>query len=188
MLLDISLSLWQTLLVKRPNTQLILPALCRTSCKVHVYASPQLYVVGKNGIFVDSGCSVGGAQNAEALFRQAQSGTQQAGRQAYQQAFSSDNEATFQQGDYAQEAASLPAAKPVHGRMLTFVSDGGKAVLSSSVALGNPSSTAKRTHLQTALKSHGMFIYVQAWNSSHTGLCLDLQLSFCITCECTPHM
>ena len=37
MLLDISPSLWQTRLVKQPDPQLNLPALCQTSCKVHIY-------------------------------------------------------------------------------------------------------------------------------------------------------
>ena len=112
-------------------------------------------------ISFDNTCTVGGAQNAEALFRQAQSGTQQAGRQAYQQAFSSNDEAAFQQEDYAQEAASLLAAKPVQGRMLTFVSDGGKAMLSSSIAPGKPSSTAERTHIQSDLRSHGTSLHVE---------------------------
>ena len=98
-------------------------------------------------------CSVGGAQNAETLFRQAQSGTQQAG---YQQAFSSTDQAAVQQENHPQETAFLLDAKPLHGRMLTFVSDGGKAMLSSSVASGNPSSTAKRTHLQSGMEPHGI--------------------------------
>ena len=90
-----------------------------------------------------SQCNVGGAQNAEALFRQTQSGAQQTGRQAYQQASNA-----FQQDTAA--AASAPARdmllplqpapepdKGVQGRMLTFVSAEGKATLSSTAQSGS---------------------------------------------------
>ena len=83
----------------------------------------------------------GGAQNAEALFRQTQSGAQQAGSQAYQQA----NNALSQDTAFS-SPESFPAApsqafqqpcKVVKGRMLTFVSAGGKATLSSTAQTGS---------------------------------------------------
>ncbi len=83
----------------------------------------------------------GGAQNAEALFRQTQSGAQQAGSQAYQQetndlsqdpAFSSPN--SFPAAPL--EAVEQPSKEP-KGRMLTFVSAGGKATLSSTAQIGS---------------------------------------------------
>lgn len=83
----------------------------------------------------------GGAQNAEALFRQTQSGAQQAGSQAYQQANNAlSQDIAFSSPDSV-PAAPLQAvqqpSKVVKGRMLTFVSAGGKATLSSTAQTGS---------------------------------------------------
>lgn len=85
----------------------------------------------------------GGAQNAEALFRQTQSGAQQAGSQAYQQANNALSQDTASSSPDSVLAAPLQAVqqpfKVVKGRMLTFVSAGGKATLSSTAQTGSES-------------------------------------------------
>ncbi|KAL0047600.1 hypothetical protein WJX82_007565 [Trebouxia sp. C0006] len=96
----------------------------------------------------------GGAQNAEALFRQTQSGAQQAGSQAYQQetndlsqdpAFSSPN--SFPAAPL--EAVEQPSKEP-KGRMLTFVSAGGKATLSSTAQIGSEPISGRSKRSQSA--------------------------------------
>ena len=83
----------------------------------------------------------GGAQNAEALFRQTQSGAQHAGSQAYQQANNALSQDTAFSSPDSVPAAPLQAveqpSKEPKGRMLTFVSAGGKATLSSTAQTGS---------------------------------------------------
>jgi len=83
----------------------------------------------------------GGAQNAEALFRQTQSGAQHAGSQAYQQANNALSQDTAFSSPDSVPAAPLQAvqqpSKIIKGRMLTFVSAGGKATLSSTAQTGS---------------------------------------------------
>lgn len=52
--------------------------------------------------------------------------------------------------------------------MLTFVSEGGSATLSSSVASDKP---AKHTHLQPGASSPGMSLHAKLWKSSSVGSC-----------------
>lgn len=83
----------------------------------------------------------GGAQNAEALFHQTQSGAQQVGSQAYQQADNALSQDTAVSSPDNVLAAPLQAVQQpsqgVKGRMLTFVSAGGKATLSSTAQTGS---------------------------------------------------
>ena len=94
---------------------------------------------------------VGGAQNADALFRQTQSGAQQTGRQAYQQAsnaFQQDTAASAPGRDM--QLPFQPAPEPdqgVQGRMLTFVSVGGKAALSSTAHTGSAPTSGRHSML-----------------------------------------
>lgn len=141
-LLEISPSLSQMPFFRRPDPQLSLPALCQKYCKVRLQACPCLIATITSCLYMQV-CNVGGAQNAEALFHQTQPGTQQAGSQAYQQTYSSSHEPARKQEAYAPPDASDLTAKSAQGRMLTFVSGDGKAMLSSSVAADNPSPTGK---------------------------------------------
>ena len=94
---------------------------------------------------------VGGAQNAEALFRQPQSGAQQTGRQAYQQAsnaFQQDAAASTPEGNMPLALQPAPESdKGVQGRMLTFVSPGGKAALSSTAHTGSAPTSGRHSML-----------------------------------------
>lgn len=121
------------------------------------------------------------------MFRQAQPDTQQAGMQAYQPAVSRDFEAAYQQEHYAQAAASVLGVKPVRGRMLTFVSEGGFATLSSSVPSDNP---AQHTHLQPGVASPGMSLHADFWKSGSTGLCNTVELQLHLLCLwiCSTHL
>ena len=93
-------------------------------------------------------CPIGGAQNAEALFRQTQPGAQQASRQAVQQdssAFPSRETRATPQNPAVMEHVPSLGPKSVQGRMLTFASAGGKGVLSSSVPASFPSAAGMLT-------------------------------------------
>lgn len=100
----------------------------------------KLLILGNAALWTwtsDKTCCVGGAQNAEALFRQTQSGAQQASREAYQQ-----HGGAFPSSDIPQDpVTAVPAAtlapERFQGRILTFVSAGGKGELSSSVQAGS---------------------------------------------------
>ena len=143
MLQDISLSLSQMLSAKQPEQQQSLQARFLKCCKVRLGTLLSLMLIERcaEPLHDPSGC-IGGAQNAEALFRQTQIGAQQVGQQAYQQASAAlpgSNAADAPQSPIAAEPAADLSQRTVRGRMLTFVSGGGKAVLSSSVASSSPS-------------------------------------------------
>ncbi|KAL0037748.1 hypothetical protein WJX77_010712 [Trebouxia sp. C0004] len=96
----------------------------------------------------------GGAQNAEALFRQTHSGAQQAGSQAYQPATNALSHDTASSSPDSVPAAPLQAvqqpSKVVKGRMLTFVSAGGKATLSSTAQTGSEPTPGHSKRSQSA--------------------------------------
>ena len=74
---------------------------------------------------------VGGAQHGEALFRQTQSSVQHASRPAYQHDSNTSPEDTGL-ADVMPAPTPTKSTLPVNGRMLTFVTAGGKATLSSA--------------------------------------------------------
>ncbi|KAA6417526.1 MAG: chaperone activity of bc1 complex- mitochondrial-like [Trebouxia sp. A1-2] len=96
----------------------------------------------------------GGAQNAEALFHQTQSGAQQVGSQAYQQADNALSQDTAVSSPDNVLAAPLQAVQQpsqgVKGRMLTFVSAGGKATLSSTAQTGSEPTSGRSKRSQSA--------------------------------------
>ena len=153
-LLGIKLSLWQMLWAKQPETPLNLPALCLIRSKVsYCFAAHTAdYHCVRLGMMVPMAQSLlvlilhqailytydatdhiaGGVQNAQALFQQGQSRAQQTGAQAFQQATDSLPGSVKLSQEFGAAAARHPAAKPVHGRTLTFDVKGGQGTLSSS--------------------------------------------------------
>ena len=100
-----------------------------------------LYTHLKKKSFLTQKFFAGGAQNAEALFRQSQSGAQQAGSQTNSQANNALSQDTAFSSPHQVPAAPLQAfqqpCKVVKGRMLTFVSASGKATVSSTAQTGS---------------------------------------------------